>query len=274
MILQSIPSPGDNTIGVGPLELGAYGLLIAIGVVVAVGIARRRWGARGGNADDIAAVAVWAVPAGLVGARVYHVITDWHRFEGRWWHAPAVWEGGLGIPGGLVAGVLVGVWVAHRRGLPIASPAGRGGASHPGRPGHRAPGQLVPPGALRQPHRTARGLEINPAQRPAGYLDAAAFHPTFLYEAAWNLALAALLVAIERRWRPRPGQLFAGYVVGYAAGRLWVESLRVDPATGLWGVRVNLWVSAAMLLAAVTYLAGVRAPVVAAPAPHGERPRP
>ena len=103
------------------------------------------------------------------------------------------------------------------------------------------------------------GLEIDPAQRPAGYLDAAAFHPTFLYEAAWNLALAALLVAIERRWRPRPGQLFAGYVVGYAAGRLWVESLRVDPATGLWGVRVNLWVSAATLLAAVTYFAGVHA---------------
>jgi prolipoprotein diacylglyceryl transferase len=233
--------------------------MIATGVVVAVGVARRRWGARGGNADDIAAVAVWAVPAGLVGARVYHVITDWHRFERRWWHAPAVWEGGLGIPGGLVAGVLVGVWVAHRRGLPIASPLD---VVAPAIPVAQAIGRLgnwFNQELFGGPTALPWGLEIDPAQRPAGYLDAAAFHPTFLYEAAWNLALAALLVAIERRWRPRPGQLFAGYVVGYAAGRLWVESLRVDPATGLWGVRVNLWVSAATLLAAVTYFAGVRA---------------
>ena len=122
MILLSIPSPGDNTIDVGPVELRAYGLMSASGVVVAAGIARRRWAARGGNGDDIAALAVWAVAAGLVGARLDHVITDWHRFEGRWWHPPAVWGGGLGIPGGLIAGVVIGVWAARRRGLPAASP--------------------------------------------------------------------------------------------------------------------------------------------------------
>jgi prolipoprotein diacylglyceryl transferase len=254
MIPLSIPSPGDNSIGVGPLELRAYGLMIAIGVVVAAWIARRRWAARGGDVDDIAAVAVWAVPAGLVGARLYHVITDWHRFEGRWWHVPAVWEGGLGIPGGLVAGVLVGVWAARRRGLPVATLLD---VVAPAIPVAQAIGRLgnwFNQELFGGPTRLPWGLEIDPAHRPAGYADVVTFHPTFLYEALWNLALAAALVAIERRWRPRPGQLFGGYVAGYAAGRLWVESLRIDPATELWGVRVNLWVSAATLLAAVAVI--------------------
>ena len=253
MILSSIPGPGDNTIGIGPLEVRAYGLMIAIGVIAAVGIARRRWSAQGGTGDDIAALAVWAVPAGLVGARLYHVITDWHRFEGRWWHAPAAWEGGLGIPGGLLAGVLVGAWVAHRRGLPVVMLLD---VVAPAIPVAQAIGRLgnwFNQELFGGPTGLPWGLEIDVAHRPAGYLDAAAV-PTFLYEAAWSLALAAALVAIERRWRPRPGQLFAGYVAGYAAGRFWVESLRIDPATELWGVRVNLWVSAATVFAATAVI--------------------
>jgi prolipoprotein diacylglyceryl transferase len=259
MILLSIPSPGDNSIGVGPLELRAYGLTIAIGVVVAAGIARRRWAARGGSGDDIAALAVWAVPAGLVGARLYHVITDLHRFEGRWWHAPAVWEGGLGIPGGLVAGVLTGAWIAHRRGLPVATLLD---VVAPAIPVGQAIGRLgnwFNQELFGGPTGLPWGLEIDAAHRPAGFEDVATFHPTFLYEAAWNLALAALLVAIERRWRPRPGELFAGYVAGYAAGRFWVESMRIDPATELLGIRVNLWVSGVTLLAASAWFVVVRA---------------
>jgi prolipoprotein diacylglyceryl transferase len=254
MMLLSIPSPGDNAIDIGPLELRAYGLVIAIGVVVAVGIARRRWVARGGKADDIAALAVWAVPAGLVGARVYHVITDWRRFEGRWWHAPAVWEGGLGIPGGLVAGVLVGVWVARRRGLPVATLLDVVAPAIPVAQAIGRMGNWFNQELFGGPTGLPWGLEIDAAQRPAGYGDVATFHPTFLYEAAWNLALAAVLLAIERRRRLRPGQLFAGYVAGYAAGRFWVESMRIDPATELWGIRVNLWVSGVTLLAAVTVI--------------------
>jgi phosphatidylglycerol---prolipoprotein diacylglyceryl transferase len=259
MILLSIPSPGDNSIGVGPLELRAYGLTIAIGVVVAAGIARRRWAARGGSGDDIAALAVWAVPAGLVGARLYHVITDLHRFEGRWWHAPAVWEGGLGIPGGLVAGVLTGAWIAHRRGLPVATLLD---VVAPAIPVGQAIGRLgnwFNQELFGGPTGLPWGLEIDAAHRPAGFEDVATFHPTFLYEAAWNLALAALLVAIERRWRPRPGELFAGYVAGYAAGRFWVESMRINPATELLGIRVNLWVSGVTLLAALAWFVVVRA---------------
>ncbi|HEY3140436.1 MAG TPA: prolipoprotein diacylglyceryl transferase [Acidimicrobiales bacterium] len=251
-MLASIPSPGDNAISIGPLELRAYGLMIALGVIAAVGIARRRWTARGGNPDDISALALWAVPAGLVGARLYHVITDWRRFEGRWWHVPAVWEGGLGIPGGLAAGVLAGVWVARRRRLPVAELLD---VAAPAIPVAQAIGRLgnwFNQELFGRPTTLPWGLEIDPAHRPARFAHMATFHPTFLYEALWNLALAALLVVVERRWHHRkPGQLFALYVVGYAIGRLWVEALRVDPATEVLGLRVNLWVSGTALLVAL-----------------------
>jgi prolipoprotein diacylglyceryl transferase len=253
-ILAALPSPGDNAVGIGPFELRAYGLAIAVGVLTAVAIARRRWAARGGDPDDISALAVWAVLAGLAGARLYHVITDWHRFEGRRWEVFAVWEGGLGIPGGLAAGVLVAAWVARRRHLPVtelldvvapAIPVGQA----IGRLGNWFNQEL-----FGGPTDLPWGLEIDAAHRPAGYADVATFHPTFLYEALWNLAVAALLIAIERRWHPRPGQLFAGYIAGYAAGRFWVEALRIDPATEIFGVRVNLWVSALVLAAAAIVL--------------------
>ena len=127
MILQFIPSPGDNSISLGPLELRAYGLMIALGVIAAVELARRRFAARGLDPDDMSSIALWAVPAGLVGARLYHVITDWRRFaeDDGWLEAFKVWEGGLGIPGGIILGVIVGVWAARRKGVPIAE-GGRG----------------------------------------------------------------------------------------------------------------------------------------------------
>jgi prolipoprotein diacylglyceryl transferase len=256
-VLASIPSPGDNSIQVGPVELRAYGLAIALGVLAAIGIARRRWAARGGDPDDIGVIALWAIPAGLVGARLYHVITDWHRFEGRRWDIPAVWEGGLGIPGGLAAGVLAGVWVARRRGLPVA---GLLDVAAPAIPVAQAIGRLgnwFNQELFGRPTDLPWGLEIDAAHRPAGYGDVATFHPTFLYEGLWSLGLAAVLVVVERRWHPRPGQLFVGYVAGYAAGRLWVEALRIDPATHVLGVRVNIWVSALTLAVALIVL-GVR----------------
>jgi prolipoprotein diacylglyceryltransferase len=117
-LVAAIPSPPGNSIGLGPLQLRAYGLMIALGALAGLWIAQRRWAARGGDPSDIAAIAGWAIPAGIVGARAYHVLTDLPRFEGRWWHVVAIWEGGLGIPGGIAAGVAAGVWVARRRGLP------------------------------------------------------------------------------------------------------------------------------------------------------------
>jgi len=118
--VASLPSPPDNAIHIGALQLRAYGLSIALGVLAAICIAQRRWSDRGGDPSDVTRLAVWSVAAGLVGARLYHVTTDYQRFEGRWLHTLAVWEGGLGIPGGLIAGVLIGALIAHRRGLPVA----------------------------------------------------------------------------------------------------------------------------------------------------------
>jgi prolipoprotein diacylglyceryl transferase len=254
-IFASIPSPGDNAINIGPLELRAYGLAIALGVIAAVWIARVRWAARGGDPDDISRIAVWAVFAGLVGARLYHVITDHDRFEGRWLHAFYVWEGGLGIPGGLIAGVAVGAYVAHRLRLPVPELLD---VVAPALPVAQAIGRLgnwFNQELFGRPTDLPWGLEIDPQHRPAGYLDVATFHPTFLYEALWNLALAGGLVWWERR-RPNahPGRLFALYVAGYSVGRIWVEALRIDPAAHLFGVRWNIWMSAIAFFAAVGWL--------------------
>jgi prolipoprotein diacylglyceryl transferase len=254
-ILASIPSPSDNAISIGGLELRAYGLAIALGVIAAVWISRRRWAARGGDPDDISRIALWAVLAGLIGARLYHVLTDLHRFEGRWHHAFAVWEGGLGIPGGLIAGVGTGAYIAHRRGLPVAQLLD---VVAPALPVAQAIGRLgnwFNQELFGRPTDLPWGLEIDPEHRPAGYLEVATFHPTFLYEALWNLALAGGLVLWERHHPgTRPGRLFALYVAGYAVGRAWVEALRIDPATRLLGVRWNIWMSAIVFFAAVAWL--------------------
>jgi len=244
LLLGSIPAPPGSAIHVGPLQLRAYGLAIAIGVVVAVTIAQRRWAARGGNPSDISGLAGWSVVAGLVGARLYHVVTDYRRFQGHWLDAFKIWEGGLGIPGGLLAGVVTGVVLARRRGLPapelldVVAPA-IPVAQAIGRLGNWFNQEL-----FGRPTSLPWALRVDPEHRPNGYEHIVTYHPTFLYEALWNLALAALLVVYERR-RPdaRPGQLFALYVAGYGVGRLWVEALRIDPATHLLGVRVNIWVS-------------------------------
>jgi len=254
-VLAAIPSPSSKAIEIGPLDLRAYGIAIGLGAVVAVWIAQRRWSARGGDPDDIASIAVWAIPAGLVGARLYHVATDYRRFQGRWLEAFAVWEGGLGIPGGIVVGVLVGVVVARRRQLPAAALLD---VVAPALPVAQAIGRLgnwFNQELFGRPTDLPWALRIDEAHRPAGLEDVALYHPTFLYEALWNLALAALLVWIGRRWDPRPGQLFAGYVAGYAVGRFWVEALRIDPATEILGTRVNLWVSGSVFVVALAILA-------------------
>jgi prolipoprotein diacylglyceryl transferase len=258
-VIGAIPSPPDDAIAIGPLQLRAYGLAIATGVLVAVGVAQRRWRGRGGNPTDISSLATVSVLAGLVGARAYHVLTDYHRFQGRWLHAFAVWEGGLGIPGGLLVGTVTGVVVARRRGLP----AGRLlDVVAPAVPIAQAIGRLgnwFNQELFGRPTDLPWGLRIDADRRPVGYETVATFHPTFLYEALWNLALAASLVAFERR-RPgaRPGTLFALYVGGYGLGRLGVEALRIDEATRLAGLRVNTWVSLVAIAGSGVVLAVLR----------------
>jgi prolipoprotein diacylglyceryl transferase len=253
--LASIPSPGSDAIHVGALQLRAYGVAIAVGVLVAVNVAQRRWAARGGDPVDISKLATWSVVAGLIGARIYHVITDHQRFEGRWLHVLAVWEGGLGIPGGLLAGVLTGVALARRRGLPAAqlldvvAPAILI-AQAIGRLGNWFNQELYG-----RPTSLPWGLRIDAEHRPVGYEHIATYHPTFLYEALWNVGLAGFLVRLERRRpRARPGRLFAFYVGGYGVGRLWVEALRIDPASQVAGLRINIWVSLVAVGGALVWL--------------------
>ena len=271
LLLASLPSPPDSSLHLGPLEVRAYGLAIAVGVVAAVAIAQRRWRAAGGDPSDIAGLATWAVPAGIVGARAWHVLTDWQKFQGRWLDVFAIWEGGLGIPGGLLLGVAVGVVVARRRGLPVPLLLD---AVAPAIPVAQAIGRLgnwFNQELFGGPTDLPWGLRIEPDQRPARFADDSTFHPTFLYEALWNVALAGVLVLVGRRLRLRDGQLFALYVAGYAVGRLWVEALRVDPASRLLGLRVNIWTSlAALAIAAAVFIVRQRKPVPRAAPATGE----
>jgi prolipoprotein diacylglyceryl transferase len=255
VLLGAIPSPPDSAVHIGPLQLRAYGVAIAVGVATAIVIAQRRWADRGGDPSDITRLAGWCVGAGLVGARAYHVITDYQRFEGQWLDAFKVWQGGLGIPGALLAGVIAGVIVARHRSLPVgqlldvAAPAIPVGQAI-GRLGNWFNQELYG-----RPTDLPWALRIDVDHRPDELEHVATYHPTFLYEGLWNLALAAGLVLYERR-RPngRPGRLFALYVAGYGLGRFWVEALRIDPASEILGVRVNLWVSLIAVAGALGWL--------------------
>ena len=231
-------------------------MMIALGALTAVAWSRRRHAARGGDPEDMSTIALWAVPAGLVGSRLYHVATDWRSFQGRWEDVPALWQGGLGIPGGLMAGVAVGVLVARRRGL---SMAGAMDVMVPTIPVAQAIGRWgnwFNQEVFGRPTDLPWALEIDAAHRPSGYSEAATFHPTFLYEGLWNVALAVFLVRIERRGVLRPGYLVGLWVFGYGLGRLWVEALRVDQAALIVGVRVNTWMALAAIAvgAVVTWI--------------------
>ena len=255
-LFGTLPSPSANSLSIGPLELRAYGLMIALGALTAVAWSRRRHAARGGDPEDMSTIALWAIPAGLVGSRLYHVATDWRSFQGRWEDVPALWQGGLGIPGGLMAGVTVGVLVARRRGL---SMAGAMDVMVPTIPVAQAIGRWgnwFNQEVFGRPTDLPWALEIDAAHRPSGYSEAATFHPTFLYEGLWNVVLAIFLVRIERRGVLRPGYLVGLWVFGYGLGRLWVEALRVDQASLIVGVRVNTWMALAAIAvgAVVTWI--------------------
>ena len=254
--LLSIPSPSSGTLSVGPLRLTAYGLMIALGVVAATSLAARRLvRANIGSRDDMNSIAIWGVIGGVVGARLYHVITDWELFRGDLGRIPLIWKGGLGIPGGLLGGTLCGLYAARRRGvalsglltaaapaLPLAQSIGRWGNWWNQELFGRA---TTLPWALR----------ISNENLPTGYAAGTTFHPTFLYESLWTLALCLVLLQIDRRSKLKPGSLFAVYLAGYFGGRFWIEGMRIDPAHQLLGLRLNQWVAAAVVVASITFLA-------------------
>lgn len=242
-LLASIPSPPTNQIELGPLTFRFYGLMIALGVLAGVEIARRRWEQRGGGSDDMIDLTKWAVPAGLVGARLYHVATDWQRFQGRWFDVFKIWQGGLGIPGGLILGVGVGYFYAKRRGWHIRTLLD---AAIPGIPVAQAIGRLgnwFNQEIFGEPSSLPWAVEIDRQFRPAEFIDEPTFHPMFLYEGVWNLALAGLLIWVGKQKLLKPGQILPLWIMGYGIGRFMIELMRTDEASEILGLRVNTWMS-------------------------------
>lgn len=256
-VLASIPSPSQGVWELGPFPLRAYALCIIAGIVAAVWITEKRWIARGGAPNDVLDIATWAVPFGIVGGRIYHVITSPRPYFGEGgdpMRAFAIWEGGLGIWGAVAFGAL-GAWIAcRRRGIPLPA---FGDAVAPGLLVAQAIGRLgnwFNQELFGGPTDLPWGLEIDPSNRPSEYLDVATFHPAFLYELLWNLAAAAVVIWADRRFRLSHGRAFALYVALYCAGRLWIELLRTDPAETFFGVRINVFTAVVVGLLAVAYL--------------------
>ena len=269
VILGSIPSPSFNAIELGPFSLNLYGLMIALGVVAAVWLFGRRLEEREiGTRDDASSIAVWAVLAGVIGARLYHVATDWDRFADDWSKIPAIWEGGLGIPGGLLLGVPVGMYFTQRRGIPIAAAATCAAPAIPlaqaiGRWGNYFNQELYG-----RPTDLPWALRIDPEHFDTTlYAVGTTFHPTFLYESLWSLGLCLLLLWIDKRHRPAPGQLFVMYVIGYGVGRFWVEGMRIDKADHIAGLRWNQWVALAAVVIGVVVLLWMRRHPIPEPEP-------
>jgi prolipoprotein diacylglyceryl transferase len=248
-----LPSPSTGVWQVGPFPLRAYALAIMLGVVAAVVIGERRWVARGGTRGVVTDVATIAVPFGIVGARIYHVVTSPGPYLDDPVRALYVWQGGLGIPGGIAGGFLAAYVVLRRRGLSKSAFAdsvapGVAVAQAIGRLGNWFNSEL-----FGRPTTLPWGLTIDPGN-PDAVPGAVAYHPTFLYELLWNLGVAALVVWADRRWKLGGGRAFALYLAAYAVGRGWIEALRIDDANTLFGLRLNDYVMAVVLVGAVTFL--------------------
>jgi len=259
MILpMSIPSPGQGVWHLGPVPIRGYALCIIVGIIVAIWIGERRWVARGGRPNQVTDLALWAVPFGVIGGRLYHLATDWKPYFGEGgnpWAALYIWRGGLGIWGAVALGA-VGVFIGARR----------QGIRFPPMLDALAPGVLVAQAIGRwgnwfnqelfgKPTTLPWGLRIDEEHRPLGYEQYSTFHPTFLYECLWNLGGFAILIWADRRFRLGHGRVFALYVMVYTLGRGWIEDLRIDPVqlSDVDGLRFNVWVSIVAFVVATAY---------------------
>jgi prolipoprotein diacylglyceryl transferase len=254
--VASIPSPATAVWHLGPFPVRAYALCIIAGIVVAGLIMERRLRARGVAPGATVDVATWAVPFGILGARVYHLITSPRGYLDEPLRVFAIWEGGLSI-WGAVAGGAVGAWIASRRlGVPLGVLAD---ALAPGLPVGQAIGRL---GNWFNNEVYGRlttlpwGLEIHDMR--TGALLPGLYHPTFAYEALWNLGVAGLVWALDRRYAFTRGRAFALYVMGYTAGRVWIEMMRVDEAGTFLGLRVNVFTAVFAFTAAAVYFVRAR----------------
>jgi prolipoprotein diacylglyceryl transferase len=259
---QLIPSPSLSSFSVGPLTIHFYALCIITGIAAAIWIGRKRYANLGGNPDDVSEVAIWAVPFGIIGGRIYHVITSPAQYfgaNGNPVDALKIWEGGLGIWGAISLGA-VGAYLYFRThkttlnfrqlldslapGIVVAQAIGR-------------VGNYFNQEVFGKPTELPWGLEIDPVNRPDGFESYATFHPTFLYELLWCLVVAVLLIKLPgflKQIASKQGDIFALYILGYTLGRVWIESLRIDEANLILGLRLNIWVSLIVLLTASAYL--------------------
>ena len=259
---QLIPSPSLSSFSVGPLTIHFYALCIITGIAAAIWIGRRRYANLGGNPDDVSEVAIWAVPFGIIGGRIYHVITSPAQYFGENGDpidALRIWEGGLGIWGAISLGA-VGAYLYFRThktslnfrqlldslapGVVLAQAIGR-------------IGNYFNQEVFGKPTELPWGLEIDPVNRPDGFESYATFHPTFLYELLWCLVVAVLLIKLPgflKKITSNQGDVFTLYILGYTLGRVWIEGLRIDEANLILGLRLNIWVSLIVLVTASAYL--------------------
>ncbi len=257
-----IPSPSVSALSVGPLTVRLYALFIITGIAVAIWLGRRRYSNLGGNPDDVSEVAIWAVPFGIIGGRIYHVISSPQQYFGENGNpadALRIWQGGLGIWGAISLGA-VGAYIyfkTHKTTLSFAKLLDS-----------LAPGVIIAQAIGRignyfnqevfgKPTTLPWAIEIEAKNRPEGYEAITTFHPTFFYELLWCLFIAYLLIKLPgflKSVARNSGDIFALYVAGYTAGRLWIEALRIDEANYILGLRLNIWVSIIVFTAAVIYL--------------------
>ena len=257
-----IPSPSIYTLSIGPLTIHLYALCIITGIAVAIWIGRSRYSNLGGNPDDVSEVAIWAVPFGIIGGRIYHVISSPQKYFGENGNpadALRIWQGGLGIWGAISLGA-VGAYIyfkTHKTTLSFAKLLDS-----------LAPGVIIAQAIGRignyfnqevfgKPTNLPWAIEIEAKNRPNGYEAITTFHPTFFYELLWCLFIAFLLIKLPgflKSVARNSGDIFALYIAGYTAGRFWIEALRIDEANYILGLRLNIWVSIVVFTSAVIYL--------------------
>ena len=255
MLHTEIPSPSVNGFHLGPLFIHAYALAYIVGIALAVFLGRRRWAAVGGDPALVEEMAIWGVPAGLIGGRIYFDITTPDAMPHQWWGPFAMWDGGMGIWGGVALAAVVCVWRLRRAGADV-----------PPMMDALAPCILMAQGIGRignyfnqelfgGPTRLPWGLEIAVQNRPPGYAQYATFQPTFLYELIWDFGFALFLIWLGRTGKLRAGGLFPLYVAGYSAFRIFEESIRIDYSQYILGLRLNFFIALVMTAIGLAWFA-------------------
>ena len=261
-MVELIPSPTTSTLSIGPLTIHFYALCIITGIAVAIWLGRWRYANLGGNPDEVSEVAIWAVPFGIIGGRIYHVISSPQQYfgeDGNPVDALRIWQGGLGIWGAISLGA-IGAYVYFKTHSTTLSFAKLLDSLAPGVIIAQAIGRIgnyFNQEVFGKPTTLPWALEIEAKNRPVGYEEFATFHPTFLYELLWCLLIAFLLIKLPgflNSISRNPGDIFALYMAGYTAGRFWIEALRIDEANYILGLRLNIWVSIIVFASAVIYL--------------------